>query len=392
MISMFHDSDLDRPILDWLSDYATQGILTTDTSLIIRGWNRWFELNTGRSAHSVIGSSLFEVFPDLVHRKLDGIYQEALKGQVTVFAHRFHKYLLKLPASPESQLSQMQQSALVAPLLREGEIVGTITSIEDVSDRVVRENELLAAREAADKANQAKDRFLAVLSHDLRTPLTAILGWAQVFRQAAADEQLVRKGAEIIARNAAIQLELIEQILDLSRITAAKLELDPQPVSVLELTLAALETVEPIAAAKSIKIERILPAKDRMTKLDPKRFHQIIWNLVSNAVKFTPQDGWVRATLEYTEGGFRLSIADNGKGISAQSMPHLFDALWQAEGSRGQGGLGLGLMIVKNLVELHGGTVRAESPGSGQGASFTVDIPWCEPHADQGVGRISGVR
>jgi PAS domain S-box-containing protein len=392
MITMLHDSNLDRPILDWLSDYATQGILTTDTSLIIRGWNRWFELNTGRTADSVIGSSLFEVFPDLVQRKLDGIYQEALKGQVMVFAHRFHKYLVRLPARPESQLSEMQQSALVAPLLREGEIVGTITSIEDVSDRVVRENELLAAREAADKANQAKDRFLAVLSHDLRTPLTAILGWAQVFRQAAADEQLVRKGADIIARNAAIQLELIEQILDLSRITAAKLELDPQQVSVLELTVAALETVEATAAAKSIRIERILPSQDRMTKLDPKRFHQIIWNLVSNAVKFTPEGGWIRTTLEYAECGFRLSVADSGKGISAQSMPHLFDALWQAEGSRGQGGLGLGLMIVKNVVELHGGTVRAESPGPGKGASFIVEIPWCEPHADRGIGRISSVR
>jgi len=332
-------------------------------------------------AKAVVGRPLFEAFPDLVARQLDRLYLDALNGQVSVLAHRFHKYLLKFPA-PDYGLDEMQQSAVIAPLLREGEVIGTISIIDDVTERVIRENELLAAREEAYKANEAKDRFIAVLSHDLRTPLTAIVGWSRVFRERAGDERMVLKGADVIERNAAVQLSLIEKILDISRINAAKLELDIEPVDVPAAVCAALETLEPIAQSKGVRIDRVsTPREHRTAKLDPKRFQQIIWNLISNALKFTPKGGTVRVDLEYASDAFQLSIADTGKGISAENMPHLFEPLWQAEGSSGHGGLGLGLAIVRNLVDLHGGSIRAESAGADKGAVFIVRIPWSGPPA-----------
>jgi len=377
---MLKNFDFNGPIIDWLNDYAPQGIVTTDTALIIRGWNRWLEQATGRSADVVVDRPLFEVFPDLVERGLDRMYRNALDGQVTVLAHRFHRYLVRLPARPEYNLSEMQQSARIAPLVSEGKVVGTITAIDDVSERVVRESELVAAREEADKANAAKDRFLAVLSHDLRTPLTSILGWARIFRSQP-DEEAIRKGAEVIERNVGVQLQLIEELLDVFRISAAKLELDLAPIDVRETLGSALETLEPMASAKGVRLDRGIPDEGRMAVLDSKRFQQIVWNLLSNSLKFTPEGGSVGVTLAYTDHCFHLTIADTGKGISPDNLPHLFEPLWQAEGSGGHGGLGLGLAIVRNLVELHGGSIRAESSGPGQGSRFVVEMPWLGPQS-----------
>jgi PAS domain S-box-containing protein len=372
----FKHSDIDSAIVQWLNDYAQRGILITDASFAIRGWNRWLEQNTCYTAEAVSGKCLFDVFPEIVERRLDQAYQEALSGKVTLLAHRFHRYLLKLGARPEYGLAEMQQSVLISPLVRDGQIVGTITAIEDVSERVARENQLIAEREAADHANEAKDRFLSVLSHDLRTPLTAILGWARVFQSRPTDEGTVRKGAAVIERNVGVQLELIEEILDISRISAAKLELNITPVNVRAATVMTLEMLEPIAEAKGVRLHSVMPEQEREADLDSKRFQQILWNLVSNAVKFTPDGGSVHITLTYRDCDFQLTIADTGKGIDAENLGHVFDPLWQAEASGRQGGLGLGLTIVKNLVELHGGSIRAESSGLGHGAVFHVEIPW----------------
>jgi PAS domain S-box-containing protein len=373
--------DFDPAVVNWLNDYAPQGIVVTDTSFIINGWNRWLEQNTGYTADAAFGRSLFEIFPDLIERGFDRFYQNALNGQVTVLAHRFHKYLTRLPARPEYALSEMQQSARIAPLMREGQVAGTITAIEDVSERVVYENQLISAREAADKANETKDRFLAVLSHDLRTPLSAILGWARVLRDRPADETLARKSAEVIERNVATQMELIEEILDLSRIAAAKLELNVDRIKVRETVMMTLEAFEPIASAKGIGMDLEAPGEERMAVLDAKRFRQIIWNLVSNALKFTAAGGSVRILLEYRNEGFQLVVADTGKGISPEGLAHVFEPLWQAEADTRRGGLGLGLAIVKSLVEHHAGSIRAESAGAGQGAVFIVHMPWAGPDA-----------
>src|SRR5215467_4481122 len=184
--------DFDAPIARWMNEHAPQGIFITDDVLVIRGWNRCMELMSGRTSDSVIGRPILEVFPELAGRQFDRIYREALSGRFLVLDHRFHKYIIKLPAKPEYKVAEMQQSAHIAPLIDNGQIVGTITAIEDVTERVVRESDLIAAREAADQANQAKDRFLGILSHDLRTPLTAILGWTRIFCERPGDEQLIR--------------------------------------------------------------------------------------------------------------------------------------------------------------------------------------------------------
>jgi len=381
---MLNNPQFDASVVEWLDEYGLRGYLLTDASLKIVGWNRWLEGKSGLSSNDVIGRDLFEVFPDLIGRQLNHLYENALNGQVSIIAHRFHKYLLKLPAAPELGLTEMQQSAVVGPLVRDGDIIGTISVIDDVSERVVREDELIAAREEAKKANESKDRFIAVLSHDLRTPLTAILGWARVFKEHVADPRVLRKGAEVIERNATMQLGLIEQILDISRINAAKIELVLELVDVREVINATLDAMEPLAEAKGIQIERALkPKEPRLTALDPKRFQQIIWNLISNALKFTPKDGLVLVSLEYSERGFLMSVADTGKGMTAESIAHIFEPLWQADGSGGHGGLGLGLAIVRNLVDLHGGSIHAESPGVDQGAVFRVEIPWSGPQTTQ---------
>ena len=384
---MLTNLNFDRSIVQWLDDYAPQGIFTTDACFVIRGWNRWLTQNAGHSAEAVIGRYLFDVFPELSQRQLKRFYDEALNGKVTVLAQRFHKYLIKLPARPESRLDEMQQSAHIAPLVSDGQVVGTITAIEDVSARIVRESELIAAREEADKANQAKDRFLAVLSHDLRTPLTAILGWTHVFRERPADPSIVRKGAEVIERSALVQLELIEQVLDISRIGASKVELKIEPVNLREITVNTLEALEPIGKSRNVRIECVVPDEERVAALDSKRFKQIIWNLVSNALKFTSTGGWVRVNLAYRQDSFHLTIADNGIGIDSENLPHLFEPMWQAEGSGRHGGLGLGLAIVKHWVELHGGSICAESLGPGHGAVFSVEIPWSFPEANQSSPR-----
>jgi signal transduction histidine kinase len=210
--------------------------------------------------------------------------------------------------------------------------------------------------------------------------LTAILGWAQVFQERAHDPQIVRKGTAAIARNASVQLQLIEQILDISRITASKIELDLEHVEIREMISSTLDTLEPLATADGIRLVSEMPATAHTVVLDSKRFQQIVWNLVSNSLKFTPQGGSVTAALEYTEKRFRLSIIDTGKGIAAENLPHLFEPLWQAEGSSGHGGLGLGLAIAKSLVELHGGSIHAGSPGEGRGATFIIEMPW-SPHS-----------
>jgi PAS domain S-box-containing protein len=381
---MLKDNNFDGPIVEWLDRYSQRGYLATDSSLVICGWNSWLEHKSGMSAQEVIGKPLFDVFPDLVCRQLDRLYHEALKGQTSVLAQRFHRYLLKFPASPDYGLSEMQQTALISPLLRAGEVVGTISAIDDVSERVVRENELMAAREEANKANEAKDRFIAFLSHDLRTPLTAILGWTRIFQERAVDEGMVRKGAEVIERSATIQLALIENLLDISRINADKLELQIESVDIQHVIVSTVETLEPLAQSKGIRIDRIVNLPEPHTaEVDPKRFPQIIWNLISNALKFTPSGGSVRVAVENTGDGFEMRISDTGQGISAENLPHLFEPLWQAQETNRQGGLGLGLAIVKNLVDLHGGSIRAESPGLDQGSVFIVRLPWSGPRGNR---------
>ena len=239
-----------------------------------------------------------------------------------------------------------------------------------------------AARTAAERMSDVKDEFLATLSHELRTPLNAILGWSQVLRTGSKNETDYIRGLETIERNARMQTQLIEDLLDMSRITSGKIRLDIQTVHPLGFIEAAVETVRPAADAKGIKLERMLDPAAGPISGDPGRLQQVVWNLVSNAIKFTPKDGRVQILLERVNSLIEISVADTGVGIKPEFIPHLFERFRQGDASttRKYGGLGLGLSIVKNLVELHGGIVKVESAGEGKGTTVTVRLPLTVVH------------
>ncbi|BAY28216.1 signal transduction histidine hinase [Nostoc carneum NIES-2107] len=234
-----------------------------------------------------------------------------------------------------------------------------------------------SARAAAETANHAKDEFLSILSHELRNPLNSLLGWAQLLQRPNLEPGIINQGLEAINRSATDQAQLIEDLLDISRISAGRLRLDAEPIELLQIITAAIEVVSFSAAAKNISIESRLDSTPRSINGDPHRLQQVMWNLLSNAIKFTPNEGRVNITLNYTDFSAQIQVSDTGKGIKPDFLPHIFERFRQADGTRKRSnpGLGLGLSIVRHLVELHGGTVEAESPGENQGATFTVRLP-----------------
>jgi PAS domain S-box-containing protein len=549
-------------MLSWMNSHASQGIITTDETLRIRGWNRWLEVRSGRKAETVIGSDLLETFPELVARKLDYYYKRALEGQSGVLSQKLHRFLLEMPVSEKDTSEPMLQSVRISPLLEHGEIIGTVTVIEDVTERVRRESELQrqleqrahllanesAARNAAEaaslrlqqlqmitdeafaqmsvddllgtsvkaiklilgsdtaailladpigdlivrategvasdvkglrvpngtgfagmiarerrpltvegdlppspftyllakeqiqalsgvplladkhllgvlcvgmrrshsiadddlrfmslvgdriaaaiervrlyngekearaqaeEANRLKDQFLATVSHELRTPLNAILGWSRMLNSGRIDERTSKHALEVIERNARSQAQLIDDLLDVSRIISGKLRLNISPVEPLAIVDLALDAVRPAAEAKDIQLQRIYDPGTGTIPGDPDRLQQVIWNLLSNAIKFTPTGGKVSIGVQRTQTHIEFTVTDTGQGIEGEFLPYVFDRFRQADASvaRAHGGLGLGLAIVRHLTELHGGTVEAQSEGEGRGATFIVRLP-----------------
>jgi PAS domain S-box-containing protein len=280
----------------------------------------------------------------------------------------------------------------------EGNIIGVIVVFHDVSERrradQEREQSLKREQEAraeAEAANRLKEEFLATVSHELRTPLTSILGYAELMRAGHLDAGETGHAVEVIARNARAQAEIIDGILDVSRIITGKFQIDAQPVELAPIIRAAIDTLHPAASAKAIRLLVALDHEDGLVTGDPARLQQIIWNLISNAIKFTPQDGQVEVRMERRDSHLELRVRDSGIGIDKQFLPFIFDRFRQADSSttRVHGGLGLGLAIVRHLVELHGGTVHAESHGTGQGSTFKVKLP-VAPVKNLDAGLIDG--
>ena len=246
----------------------------------------------------------------------------------------------------------------------------------EIEERKRVERDRVVALERERDANRLKDEFLATLSHELRTPMNAVLGWARVLRSTAADEPTRERGLESIERNARAQARLIEDLLEISRIVTGKLRLQVREVDLAAIVDTAVDIVKPAALAKRLRLDAAVEVRPAMTLGDPDRLQQVIWNLLSNAVKFTPPDGQVNVRLA-RKNGLVLTVQDSGSGIEPKFLPHVFDAFRQADGSatREHGGLGLGLAIARQLVEAHGGTIEARSAGKDRGAVFEVFLP-----------------
>jgi PAS domain S-box-containing protein len=298
----------------------------------------------------------------------------------------------------------------------QGQLLGHVGTIEDITERkqaeearaqVIREQE---ARQQAEAANRMKDEFLATLSHELRTPLNSILGWSGLLRTRSFDEATIARALETIERNAKVQAQLIEDILDVSRIIRGKLHLNLHPINLVPVVEAAIESVRLTAEAKSIQLEHVVdPSMNRvldncspsqrrgsnggassrreglMVNGDSDRLQQIVWNLLTNAIKFTPEGGKVEVRTWHAGVYAQIQVTDTGIGIKAEFLPYVFDRFRQADSTttRSHGGLGLGLAIVRHLVELHGGSVHVSSAGEGQGATFTVKLPALQPKSNR---------
>ena len=362
----------------------------------------------------------------LIHRDLDDFYERITVAAITVIgfllvaiaaafliASRMERIiaapLLDL-ADTARQVSTTRNYALRAEPTSRDEVGVVVHAFNDMLERIADrttelsrtneelerevqerrrvEGERIAALERERNANRLKDEFLATLSHELRTPLNAVLGWTRVLRTAPVDEATQARALESVERNARAQARLIEDLLEVSRIVTGKLRLRIADVDLAAIVMAAVEVVQPAAAAKRIRLVTRLNIRPAMTVGDPDRLQQIVWNLLSNAVKFTPPEGEVSISLERRQG-FVITVRDSGHGIDAKFLPYVFEPFRQADGSpsREQGGLGLGLAIAKRLVELHGGTIRAFSDEGRPGAEFAVHLPSEIEHASQASGR-----
>ena len=384
---------LNVAVLHWMHDLAAQGIITTDNELNVVEWNHWMEEHTGKRAFEVIGTNLLDLFPELSARRLDRNYKWALEGQVRVLSQALHGYLLAMPVvSAEHGYEQMQQAVRISPLSHDGEIIGTLTIIEDVTERVAREAELQAqiearsrllsseklARNEAERANRLKDEFLATISHELRNPLNAILGWSHMLRLGKLTPPNIERAVETIYRNAKSQAQLVSDLLDVSRIISGKLRLDVRQVDLLSIVNAAIDSIRPAAEAKSIRLQTMLDPAAGPISGDADRLQQIVWNLLTNAVKFTSKGGRVQVKVQRVDSHAEIVVSDSGVGINKEFLPYVFDRFRQADASitRTQAGLGLGLSIVHQLVDLHGGSVSVHSDGEGKGATFTISLPF----------------
>ncbi|WP_138497181.1 ATP-binding protein [Nostoc sp. PA-18-2419] len=363
-------------------------VIQSDYSVIF--WNCCLEEWTKISRSKILGNSIYEYFPHLNHprytSRLDQVFQG---GPPAIFSSQLHQYVIPVALSPNKY--RIQHTTVTAVSALEKNKFYALFSIEDFTDLTFRVQEYknlrdqaLAiaqerqkAQQAAEVANRIKDEFLAIVSHELRSPLNPILGWAKLLKNRSLNEATTARAIDTIERNAVLQAQLIEDLLDISRILRGKLALNLETVNLAFTIEAALETVQLAAEAKSIQINLHLDLGIGQVRGDSSRLQQVVWNLLSNAIKFTPSGGQVEVYLEQIDSQIQLRVCDTGKGINPDFLPHVFEYFRQADSStsRSSGGLGLGLAIVRQLVELHGGRVWAQSPGEGQGATFTVSLP-----------------
>jgi PAS domain S-box-containing protein len=372
-----------------LVESSDDAIISKSLESIIRSWNAGAERLFGYTADETIGQSILMLIPpdrqseeaEILRRLRIG---ERIEHFESVRLNKSGEHIdVSLTISPVKDASGriIGASKIARNITRQKRAERELQAAKDLADRANREkDELLlserAARTELETANRIKDEFLATLSHELRTPLNAVLGWSQLLTHTALPPDAA-EGIQIIERNARAQAQIIDDLLDMSRIISGKIRLDVERLELSTVITAAIETVRTAADAKGVRLLATIDSTAGLVSGDANRLQQVFWNLLTNAVKFTPRGGRVQVVLERVHSQVQVSVIDTGEGIDPVFLPHVFDRFRQADAgtTRRHGGLGLGLAIVKQLVELHGGSIKVKSAGVGAGSTFTVTLP-----------------
>lgn len=355
-------------LLAAIVDSSDDAIISKNLHSIVTSWNQGAVRVFGYTAEEMVGKPIDLLFPrDRLHEE-GTILERIARGERV---EHFETQRVRKDGR------MIDVSLTISPVRdRDGKIVGASKIARDITGQKKAQQDLSLAYEQLQRADQMKVEFLSTLSHELRTPLSAITGWIQILKENPTAEELAQ-GIQVIERNVRAQAQLIEDLLDMSRIEAGKVSLDLQRVDLPAIVLSAMETVRGAAEAKAIRLTHAFSSIEGVVMGDRNRLQQVMWNLLTNSVKFTPRQGRVHVVVRRKQSQAEISVADSGQGIAPEFLEQVFDRFQQADASttRRHGGLGLGLSIVKNLVELHGGTVQAASPGVGQGATFSILLP-----------------
>ncbi|HYD83136.1 MAG TPA: PAS domain S-box protein, partial [Opitutus sp.] len=355
---------------------SDDAIVSKNLDGIITSWNQGAERLFGYTPEEAIGRPVLMLVPADRKDEEPRILERMRRGERVD-----HFETVRVRKNGE----HFHVSLTISPLRdANGIIVGASKIARDITElkRISAEREMLleserVARAQAEHANRMKDEFLATVSHELRTPLNAIVAWTQVLKEGGGPLAEIEQGLEVIERNARIQAQLIDDLLDLGRIASGKMTLETEWLDLALIVQEAIRSVQHAADAKQISLKTVLNTVRGGMVGDKQRLQQVVWNLLSNAIKFTPKHGTVLVAVNRVNSHVEISVSDNGRGIAPDFLPHVFERFRQADASttRQFGGLGIGLSLVRQFVELHGGLVRAESPGLGQGATFTVSLP-----------------
>lgn len=397
---------LEQARLQSIIEFSEDVIITKDLHGVVQSWNPAAERVFGYTKEEAIGKPIQSlIIPAELRTEEAMILSKISKGERVE-----HLETERVTKDGRRLYISLTSSAMKD---HTGRIVGATKIARDVTEKKRSQAELAEsearyraladdrrrllemesrARHQVEDANRLKDQFLATLSHELRTPLNAILGWAQLTERRSNDVAKVQEGLQIIIANARNQAQIIEDLLDMNRIMSGTLRLEKQRVTLRSIVDDSIKTVHPAAVTKQLRIEVEYTDPDQQIFADPNRMKQVVWNILTNAVKFTPQNGTISITIQSSPKGLELRISDTGEGIAKDFIPHIFDRFSQADPSstRKYGGLGLGLSIVKYLVELHDGTITVESEGRGKGAQFTVILPVIET-ANRSINKTHSV-
>jgi PAS domain S-box-containing protein len=366
----------ERERLAAIIESSDDAIVSKTLEGVITSWNRGAEQMFGYSAAEAIGQHIKLIIPPELHAEEDDVLAHLRRGEKVDHYETVRQ---------TKDGRKLDISLTVSPIKdAHGHIIGASKVARDITlrKRADEERERIRAREEAarhmaEEANRLKDDFLATVSHELRNPLNSIVGWAGLLRSSKQDEKTVVRAVDAILRGAQAQDQIISDLLDVARIVNGRLRLDIRPVQLVEVLESAIDAIRPAAEAKQIRLQTLFDPAATPLAGDPDRLRQVFWNLLSNAVKFTAKNGRIQIVSQRIDSHIEVVVSDTGNGIEPELLPHVFDRFRQADSgtNRQSSGLGLGLAIARNLVELHGGTIRAESKGRGQGATFTVRLP-----------------